>query len=228
MFDSDEKVISTQASLCRRRTQMAGINQPQRDAQGIKLHDRLHEVLPESALRLLFERSPDAILLIDGPELVDCNPAAVEMLGYDGREKLLSTRPSELSPPLQPDGRSSFEKADEMIATALARGSHRFEWVCTRADGTVLPVEILLTAITLEGTTDSLQRLARYQPTQGRRGRSLESRGGAAQSNRNPRIDQKQGRRISCRTKSRPRNDRNGKAACGSPHEFGAAHRGAV
>ena len=73
------------------------------------------------------------------------------MLGYTGKGELLSTRPSELSPPLQPDGRSSFDKADEMIATALERGSHRFEWVCARADGSVLPVEVLLTAITIDG-----------------------------------------------------------------------------
>ncbi len=130
---------------------MAGINQPQPDTPGINLHDRLHEVLPESALRLLFEQSPDAILLIDGEVFVDCNQAAVEMLGYSGKGELLSTRPSDLSPPLQPDGRSSFEKSNEMIATALERGSHRFEWVCTRADGSVLPVEVLLTAITVEG-----------------------------------------------------------------------------
>ncbi|MCM3905879.1 MAG: PAS domain S-box protein [Pyrinomonadaceae bacterium] len=130
---------------------MAAINQPQRDTQGINLQDRLHEVLPESALRLLFERSPDPILLIDGEVFADCNQAAVEMLGYTGKGELLSTRPSELSPPLQPDGRSSFEKADEMIATAIERGSHRFEWVCARADGSVLPVEVLLTAITIDG-----------------------------------------------------------------------------
>ena len=35
----------------------------------------------------------------------------------------------------------------EMIAIAMERGSHRFEWDHKRADGEVFPVEVLLTAI---------------------------------------------------------------------------------
>jgi PAS domain S-box-containing protein len=115
------------------------------------LHKPAHEMLPESTLKLLFERSADAILLIDGDVFVDCNQAAVQMLQYSSKEELLSTHPSVFSPPFQPDGRSSFEKANEMIATALGRGNHRFEWMLKLADGSVLPVEVLLTAIPLDG-----------------------------------------------------------------------------
>jgi PAS domain-containing protein len=75
---------------------MAAINQPQ-PTTGLDLHDRLHAILPESALRLLFERSPDPILLIDGEVFVDCNQAAVEMLRYASKIDLLSARPSDLS-----------------------------------------------------------------------------------------------------------------------------------
>lgn len=99
------------------------------------------------AYRELFERSADAILIIDGETFVDCNQATVEMLRYRNREELLKTHPSELSPPKQPDGRDSYEKANEMIARALERGSHRFEWDHRRADGEVFPVEVLLTAV---------------------------------------------------------------------------------
>ena len=76
--------------------------------------------------RELFERSADAILIIDGGSFVDCNQATVEMLRYPDKARILQTHPSELSPPLQPDGQDSFTKANEMIATALAEGSHRF------------------------------------------------------------------------------------------------------
>ena len=34
-----------------------------------------------------------------------------------------------------------------MIAIALERGSHRFEWLAKRRDGSEFPVEVLLTAI---------------------------------------------------------------------------------
>ncbi len=95
----------------------------------------------------LFERSADANLIIDGDTFVDCNDATVTMLRYASKEELLQTHPSELSPEFQPDGRVSFEKANEMMAIAFAEGSHRFEWMHQRADGEVFPVEVLLTSV---------------------------------------------------------------------------------
>lgn len=99
----------------------------------------------------LFEKSSDAILIIEGDQFVDCNQATVEMLRYENKGQVLRTHPSELSPPFQPDGRSSFEKANEMISIAFERGSHRFEWDHKRADGEVFPVEVLLTALKERG-----------------------------------------------------------------------------
>ena len=101
----------------------------------------------ELALRLVFERSPDAILLLDDGVFIDCNQAAVDMLRAAGKDELLSLSPSDLSPAIQPDGTSSPIKAQQMIATALERGSHRFEWLAKRRDGSEFPVEVLLTAI---------------------------------------------------------------------------------
>lgn len=103
--------------------------------------------LPHDPYRELFERSADAILIIDGDRFVDCNQATVEMLRCAHKVEVLQTHPSQLSPPVQPDGRDSFEKANAMIAQAFARGSHRFEWMHRRADGEVFPVEVLLTAV---------------------------------------------------------------------------------
>jgi putative nucleotidyltransferase with HDIG domain len=63
------------------------------------------------------------------------------------------THPSELSPPEQPDGRSSFEKAGEMIKAAFEKGYHRFEWIHRKAGGEDFPVEVSLTSITHRGKT---------------------------------------------------------------------------
>ncbi|MEI6149191.1 MAG: response regulator [bacterium] len=93
----------------------------------------------------------DAILLIDGETFVDCNEATAQMLGYASRDAFLMRHPSQLSPPLQPDGRQSFEKAHEMMQTAIANGSHQFEWVHRRANGEDFPVEVSLTAISYGG-----------------------------------------------------------------------------
>jgi PAS domain S-box-containing protein len=108
---------------------------------------RAAQVWSEGALRLVFERSPDAILLLDDGVFIDCNQRAVEMLRAAGKDELLSLSPSDLSPSLQPDGASSSLKAQQMIATAFERGSHRFEWLARRRDGSEFPVEVLLTAI---------------------------------------------------------------------------------
>ena len=96
---------------------------------------------------MLFEQSADATLIIDQDKFVDCNDATVAMLRCGNKAEVLMTHPSELSPRTQPDGRSSREKADEMMAIAFEKGSHRFEWDHKRADGEVFPVEVLLTAI---------------------------------------------------------------------------------
>lgn len=107
----------------------------------------LHNSGAPDPYRELFERSPDAILIIDGGTFVDCNQATVEMLKYGSREEILQTHPSELSPEFQRDGQKSYDKANEMIAMATEHGSHRFEWEHRRADGEVFPVEVVLTAV---------------------------------------------------------------------------------
>ena len=59
---------------------------------------RAVQVWEEGALRLVFERSPDAILLLDDGVFIDCNQAAVDMLRAAGKDELLSLSPSDLSP----------------------------------------------------------------------------------------------------------------------------------
>jgi len=103
----------------------------------------------ETRFRQLYEQSVDAILLLDGEAFIDCNPAAVKMMRCSNKKQLLSLHPSQLSPEMQPDGRSSFEKANEIIVMAFERGSHRFEWMHRRIDGEDFWVEVLLTVIPL-------------------------------------------------------------------------------
>jgi PAS domain S-box-containing protein/putative nucleotidyltransferase with HDIG domain len=112
---------------------------------------KAEETLQESEQRFLavLRSSNDAILLIDGEKFVDCNEATARMLGYPTRDEFLKTHPSELSPPTQPDGRSSFEKAEEMMRIAFERGFNQFEWEHRRASGENFPVEVSLTSIVL-------------------------------------------------------------------------------
>lgn len=98
-----------------------------------------------------FYNSMDATLLIDDGVFTDCNEKTVEMLRAKNKEQVLMTHPSELSPETQPDGRSSFDKAGEMIAAAYENGSNRFEWAHQRLDGEIFPVEVSLMPVSLFG-----------------------------------------------------------------------------
>ena len=101
----------------------------------------------EKKYRDLFEKSRDAILIIKNGNIVDCNQATVKMLQYSKKEDLLNIHPSKLSPEKQPDGKTSFQKANEMMKIAFEKGSHRFEWDHKKSNGEVFPVEVLLTSI---------------------------------------------------------------------------------
>ncbi|MCL4757184.1 MAG: EAL domain-containing protein [Rhodocyclaceae bacterium] len=104
----------------------------------------------EKRFRDLFDGSPDPCWLIDRGVFTDCNRAAIRILGYEDRDEMLQ-HPSRLSPEFQPDGRPSFEKAEQMMADAMREGITRFEWVHRRADGTCFPVEVTLARIELQG-----------------------------------------------------------------------------
>lgn len=99
----------------------------------------------------LFENSADPCLVIEDGAFIDCNQATLDILGYTAKEQLYNTPPQDLSPPIQPDGQSSDDKAGQMIGIAFEKGSNRFEWVHMKRNGQTFPVEVLLTVIPYEG-----------------------------------------------------------------------------
>ncbi len=103
--------------------------------------------------RLLFERSADAMSLLD-PEvgrLVEANDAFARQVGVPGGKHLNNVALADVSPTRQPDGRLSSEKAADMVRRALANGSHRFEWLFRRDDGVELPLDIVMTVVPCGG-----------------------------------------------------------------------------
>ncbi|MCF7822333.1 MAG: diguanylate cyclase [Mariprofundaceae bacterium] len=113
-----------------------------------------NEELLESEIKFktLFTNSPDPTWIVDENNVfILCNDAAFKILGYESIEALLSRHPSEVSPEFQPDGQSSLNKANEMMACARREGIHRFEWEHRRSNGTCFPVEVTLSSIKIKG-----------------------------------------------------------------------------
>jgi len=112
---------------------------------------QIPEKSPDAKFRILFERSPEGIFLSDGRLLIDCNDAMVKMMRCSSKEELIGRHPSALSPLIQPDGSSSFDKANQLMEEALRKGNLQQEWLCRRFNGEEFPVEILLAVISWEG-----------------------------------------------------------------------------
>ncbi|UOA07667.1 bifunctional diguanylate cyclase/phosphodiesterase [Methylobacter sp. S3L5C] len=101
----------------------------------------------ENIYRILFEKVNDPMLLLKNGRFIDCNAATLKLLAYPTKSDFLNQRPGDISPAFQADGRSSEEKAEEMIAIAVQTGFHCFEWHHQRHDGLTVAVEVMLTPV---------------------------------------------------------------------------------
>ncbi len=96
----------------------------------------------EERFRLIFEYAHDGLLIADDTGVVDCNPAALQLLGLTDKSELLGRRPAEFSPLLQPDGTPSREKSRALGKLTKEKGELSFEWEHQRRDGTPVPTSI--------------------------------------------------------------------------------------
>ncbi len=104
----------------------------------------------KEAFENIFEYSSDGILIIEDGKFVACNQAIVKMMKASSKEEFLNMHPGQLSPEFQPDGRNSYEKAEEMMKICFEKGRHQFEWVHTRRDGEEFWAEVLLTRLIIK------------------------------------------------------------------------------
>jgi diguanylate cyclase (GGDEF)-like protein/PAS domain S-box-containing protein len=101
--------------------------------------------------RTIFEKMSDPILLLKDGRFIDCNAATLKVLALSEKNELLNKTPSDISPDFQPDGQRSATKAAQMIEIAMQAGFHCFEWRHLRSDGSIIPVEVMLTPIMSNG-----------------------------------------------------------------------------
>jgi|GEM_PF-304851 len=109
--------------------------------EGKKAEEALKE--KEVRYRTLFENANDAIFLMKGDIFIECNPKTLEMFKCT-QDQIIGKPPYLFSPPTQPDGRDSKEKALEKINTALKGKPQFFEWLHCHYDGTPFYTEVNL------------------------------------------------------------------------------------
>ncbi|MFA4826145.1 MAG: PAS domain S-box protein [Methanoregula sp.] len=118
---------------------------------------QVERALRESELRYrtIFESSRDAIMTLEPPlwKFTSGNPATVQMFMAQDEAEFTSHGPGDFSPEFQPDGRESWEKAMEMIESAMQDGTRFFEWTHKRLNGKDFPATVLLSRIELAGKT---------------------------------------------------------------------------
>jgi PAS domain S-box-containing protein len=118
--------------------------------QDVTEQKKAEETLKESELRFreFFENAPEAILVfdVDTGLISDYNSNAIKLLKYSGKE-LITKTPEEISVEIQPDGRTSSEKAAEIITKTSAGEKSFFEWVCHDSKGNHIFCEIRLVKI---------------------------------------------------------------------------------
>jgi PAS domain S-box-containing protein len=103
------------------------------------------EIERENRYRILFETSDYPQLIIINNKFEFANQAAVDAFGCDSIEDLKSIHPSIISPEMQPDGRDSYSKAEEMMSIAYEKGGHRFDWMHRKKNGAEMLMDVILT-----------------------------------------------------------------------------------
>jgi len=106
----------------------------------------------EDRFRSLFERSPDAVWILDQHGFSSqANAAMLAAFGFSDASAFKNVSPLDLSPPEQEDGTPSVERAEAVMAAANAKGVQRFEWMHRRLDGSCFPSEVTLSVLDLDG-----------------------------------------------------------------------------
>lgn len=106
----------------------------------------------EEKFRRLFETANDAVLLMKGKKIVDCNQKTLKMFNCR-YEDIIGVSPFQMSPQQQTTGYSSKKEAYQKIKKAYEGFPQRFEWKHKRFSGELFDAEISLNTTVINEQT---------------------------------------------------------------------------
>lgn len=104
----------------------------------------------EAKYKALFAGSSEGLALFTPEAFIDCNEQFCRLLACE-REDLIGHSPSEYFLPTQPDGGNSVAVALGRMRAALSGKPKLYAWRQARKDGVIIDMEILLTAVEIDG-----------------------------------------------------------------------------
>ena len=112
--------------------------------------------LSEQRFKTMFDNAADAFTILSDQGFIAANQSCANLFGFADKKSLISLHPGQLSPEFQPDGQSSFDKANSMVQMAHEKGCHKFEWIHEKCDGTPFWAEVMLTPIPYADSTGEI------------------------------------------------------------------------
>ncbi len=110
----------------------------------------------EERFRLIFDDSREPHFLVDSGGIVECNAAAVRMLGVGGREELIGGDFRRFWPETQPDGRATAAIAEQVAREARSGRTSRVNLTKVDSRGKRFVVEVSTSSLKLDNHADTM------------------------------------------------------------------------
>jgi PAS domain S-box-containing protein len=143
LYDKNSELIDLRVHASARRNDEGGL---------ISVITFLEEVTEQKKIQLryqrLFENANDGIFLMEKDRFIECNEQVCNIFGCR-KDEIIGNTPADFSPEYQPDGKSSLQKARNVIDKALSEGPQVFYWQHQRKDGSLIDTEVSLNSVSL-------------------------------------------------------------------------------
>jgi len=144
-----EKRMFRVEALKATREKVAEMLREERLEQENSLRHAQNEIIEKTEqIKIMLENAPVGLTVFDEDfKFIDCNEAVLKLYGVTKEFYREFFGSMAHSPELQPDGKSSYEKAMEIIKRVMAGETIKTDWLHCMPDGELLPVELTIVRV---------------------------------------------------------------------------------